>query len=179
MNMTSQYVPQTSFRIRKDGDWDVLEYDQLFKDKRVVVFSLPGAFTPTCSNTQLPNYDLMYPQFKALGIDAVYCVSVNDPFVMSAWFAELEIENVKAIPDGNMDFTRGMGMLVHKADKNFGMRSWRYAMVVENGQVLQMFVEPGKDDNVAEDPYGESSPEMVLKYCEYLNARDALVIAGA
>jgi peroxiredoxin len=146
------------------GTWKDVTTDDLFKGKRIVLFSLPGAFTPTCSSEELPSYDRMYQEFKELGIDDVYCVSVNDAFVMNAWSRDLEIKNVKMIPDGCGTFTRNMGMLVNKPAQGFGQRSWRYSMVINDGIIESLFEEPGKCDNLTSDPYGESSPESMLKY---------------
>ena len=145
------------------GSWVDKTTDDLFKGKRVVLFSLPGAFTPTCSGQQLPSYDEMYSQFRDKGIDDVYCVSVNDAFVMNAWARDLGIKNVKMIPDGDGTFTRSMGMLVNKPKQGFGMRSWRYAAIVNNGTIENMFIEPGQNDfSDDDDPYTVSSPEHVL-----------------
>ena len=147
------------------GTWKDVTTDDLFKGKRVVMFSLPGAFTPTCSSEELPSYDRMYNEFKDMGIDDVYCVSVNDAFVMNAWARDLEIQHVKMIPDGCGTFTSNMGMLVAKPEQGFGMRSWRYAAVVNDGVVEKMFEEPGfnnfSDDD---DPYVVSKPEIVKNY---------------
>ena len=145
------------------GEWKDVSTKELFGDKKVVIFSLPGAFTPTCSGQQLPTYDEMYSQFKDKGIDDVYCVSVNDAFVMNAWARDLGIKNVKMIPDGDGTFTRSMGMLVNKPKQGFGMRSWRYAAIVNDGTIDQMFIEPGQNDfSDDDDPYTVSSPEHVL-----------------
>ena len=163
MNEITQ-VPQVNFRVRELGEWVDTNTDTYFKGKRVVLFSLPGAFTPTCSNQQLPGFEKQVELFKTYNIDDVYCISVNDSFVMNAWATDQKLENVKVIPDGNGQFTQEMGMLCQKRDKCFGQRSWRYAMVVNDGNIEQMFVEPGKIDDSEEDPYGESSPENVLKY---------------
>ena len=147
------------------GTWKDVTTDDLFKGKRVVMFSLPGAFTPTCSSEELPSYDRMYNEFKDMGIDDVYCVSVNDAFVMNAWARDLEIKHVKMIPDGCGTFTSNMGMLVAKPKQGFGMRSWRYAAVVNDGWVEKMFEEPGfnnfSDDD---DPYVVSKPEIIKNY---------------
>ena len=137
---------------------------ELFGGKRVVIFSLPGAFTPTCSSQQLPGYERLYDEFRAQGIDEIYCVSVNDAFVMNAWAQQLGIKKVKMLPDGNGDFTRLMGMLVSKSAIGFGQRSHRYAAVLTDMVREKLFDEPGREDNFAGDPYGESSPENVLKY---------------
>tara|TARA_R110000744_G_scaffold194183_1_gene313004 strand:- start:165 stop:689 length:525 start_codon:yes stop_codon:yes gene_type:complete len=163
MNEITQ-VPQVNFRVRELGEWVDTNTDTYFKGKRVVLFSLPGAFTPTCSNQQLPGFEKQVELFKTYNIDDVYCISVNDSFVMNAWATDQKLENVKVIPDGNGQFTQEMGMLCQKRDKCFGQRSWRYAMIVNDGNIEQMFVEPGKIDDSVEDPYGESSPENVLKY---------------
>ena len=158
-------VPNKTFKFRVGPDWDDKSTDDLFKGKRVVVVSLPGAFTPTCSSKQLPKYEEMYDQFKAAGIDAVYCVSVNDAFVMNAWAKDLGVEKVEMVPDGDGVFTRGMNMLVDKPAQGFGLRSWRYAMVVDNKKVEKMFVEEGLNNlGLDDDPYTESTPENVLEY---------------
>ena len=146
------------------GTWKDVSTSDLFKDKKVLLFSLPGAFTPTCSGQQLPTYDDMHKQFKDKGFDAVYCISVNDAFVMNAWARDLDIKNVVMIPDGCGTFTRSMGMLVNKPAQGFGMRSWRYACVINNSIVEKWFEEPGINNNSDDDdPYTVSSPENVLK----------------
>lgn len=137
---------------------------ELFGGKRVVIFGLPGAFTPTCSTYQLPGFEELYDKFKAHGIDEIYCCSVNDAFVMNEWARQLGIRKVKMLPDGNGDFTRLMGMLVSKTSLGFGQRSHRYAVVLNELKQEKLFVEPGREDNFGSDPYGESSPENVLKY---------------
>ena len=145
------------------GEWKDVSTNELFKGKKIVMFSLPGAFTPTCSGQQLPSYDEMYNQFKDKGIDDVYCISVNDAFVMNAWARDLGIKNIKMIPDGCGTFTRSMGMLVNKPKQGFGMRSWRYAAIVNDGTIENMFIEPGQNDfSDDDDPYTVSSPEHVL-----------------
>ena len=162
-------IPEVTFKVRqKDPQWvgeytwkDVTTKD-LFSGKRVVVFSLPGAFTPTCSSFQLPGYEEKYDDFINAGIDEIYCISVNDSFVMNAWFKDQGIEKVKAIPDGNGEFTDAMGMSVNKANLGFGVRSWRYAMVVNDGEIEIIFSEPGKVGNCPIDPYEMSDPDTVL-----------------
>ena len=150
------------------GEWKDVSTKELFGDKKVVIFSLPGAFTPTCSGQQLPTYDEMYSQFKDKGIDDVYCVSVNDAFVMNAWARDLGIKNVKMIPDGDGTFTRSMGMLVNKPKQGFGMRSWRYAAIVNDGTIENMFIEPGQNDfSDDDDPYEVSAPEYVLSKLQH------------
>jgi thioredoxin-dependent peroxiredoxin len=162
-------VPEVTFKTRvrtldDDYEWKDVTTSDLFVGKRVVVFALPGAFTPTCSSFQLPGYDLRYDEFKSYNIDEVYCLSVNDSFVMNAWFNSQSIKNVKPIPDGSGEFTYAMGMSVTKANLGFGFRSWRYAMVVNDGEIEQMFEEPGKVGNCPVDPYEVSNPETVLNY---------------
>lgn len=166
-------VPDVVFhtRVRDDsigGDnpyrWEDRTTDSYFAGKRVVVFALPGAFTPTCTNEQLPTYEAEYDHIRTLGIDDVYCVSVNDAFVMNRWGKSLNIEKVKLIPDGNAEFTEAMGMLVKKKNLGFGYRSWRYAMVVKDGVIEHMFVEPGFMDDCPTDPYSISAPSSVISY---------------
>ena len=145
--------------------WEDVQTGDLFAGKRVVVFSLPGAFTPTCTSEQVPAFERAYDEFKAAGVDEVYCVSVNDAFVMYQWGKMLDVKNVKLLPDGSGDFTRRIGMLIKKNHVGFGDRSWRYAMVVDNGEIVAWFEEPGiNDDGSDADPYGESKPEPVLEW---------------
>jgi len=144
--------------------WQDFRVRDAFAGKKVVVFSLPGAFTPTCSNEQCPNYERLYQAFKTVGIDEVYCVSVNDAFVMFQWGKNLGLRNIKLLPDGNGEFTRRMGMLIDKSHLGFGMRSWRYAMVVEDNVVTSWYEEPGINDaGEDQDPYGETAPEKLLE----------------
>ena len=153
-------VPQVTFRTRVNNDWKNVTSNGIFKDRTVVVFSLPGAFTPTCSSTHLPRYNELAPAFFANGVDAIVCISVNDAFVMNEWAAGQECANVTMLPDGNGEFTAGMGMLVDKADLGFGKRSWRYSMLVKDGMVEKMFVEPQK----AGDPFEVSDADTMLAY---------------
>ena len=134
-NREGQPIPQVTFRARRDGDWYDIASHELFAGRRVILFALPGAFTPTCSSTHLPRYEELATEFAAAGIDEIICLSVNDGFVMEAWGREQRIERVRMIPDGNGDFTSGMDMLVDKRDLGFGMRSWRYSMIVDDGIV--------------------------------------------
>ena len=155
-------------RAKPEGsnDWTWVEEtsEDLFKGKRVVLFALPGAFTPTCSTTHLPGYEANYEKILEQDIDEIYCLSVNDSFVMNAWFDNLGITQVKPIGDGNCDFTRQMGMLVKKEQVTFGFRSQRYSMVVDNGRVEMIFVEDGKEDNYEGDPFSVSDSETMLDY---------------
>jgi len=164
MRREGYQIPQVEFIFREAGEFVTRTSAELFNNKRVVIFSLPGAFTPTCSAYQLPGFEENYGAFRDAGIDAIYCISVNDAFTMNAWKQDQNIQNVQLIPDGNAYFTRSMGQLVTKTNLGFGQRSWRYAAVVENGVIEKLFVEPGIRDNADDDPYRESSPETVLEY---------------
>ena len=155
-----QRVPQVSFRIRRNGEWATVTSDDIFSHKNVVVFSLPGAFTPTCSSTHLPRFNELAPAFKAQGIDAIVCISVNDPFVMEEWGRDQEAQNVFLLPDGNGKFTEQMGLLVDKSDLNFGKRSWRYSMLVRDQVIEKMFIEPDE----AGDPFKVSDADTMLAY---------------
>tara|TARA_R100000353_G_scaffold35952_3_gene28640 strand:- start:3426 stop:4037 length:612 start_codon:yes stop_codon:yes gene_type:complete len=174
------------YRVRTDGnpityinydngdenpfEWKDVVSKELFEDKRVVLFSLPGAFTPTCSTYQLPDFENLYQEIRDEGVDEVYVISVNDTFVMRQWMIHHNIQNLEFIPDGNGEFTQRMGMLVCKDHLGFGNRSWRYAAVIDNGTVEKWFEEPGinnKGDDF--DPYGNTSAEMVLDYLKWVN----------
>lgn len=146
--------------------WKQVASFELFEDKNIIAFSLPGAFTPTCSTYQLPRFEELYNKFRELGIDEVYCISVNDAFVMNAWAKKQGIENIKMIPDGSGDFTRRMGMLVDKDNLGFGMRSWRYAFHAVNCKIVKTWIEPGLSDNAYDDPYGETNPEKIYEYLQ-------------
>ncbi|MES2413655.1 MAG: glutathione peroxidase [Pseudomonadota bacterium] len=161
-NKEGQQVPDVTFKTRKGDDWaDVTSHD-LFKDKTVVVFSLPGAYTPTCSSTHLPRFNELANTLKAYGVDDVVCMSVNDAFVMNEWGKSQEAENITLIPDGNGKFTEGMGMLVDKSSLGFGKRSWRYSMLVKDGVVKKMFIEPERDG----DPFEVSDADTMLQYVD-------------
>jgi len=159
-NFEGKRVPDVTFRTRDGAEWVDLTTDDIFKDKTVIVFSLPGAFTPTCSSAHAPRYDQLAARFEELGVDDVICLSVNDAFVMNEWKDDLGIENVRFLPDGNGAFTDGMGMLVGKEDLGFGKRSWRYSMLVKDGVVEKMFIEPQEPG----DPYGESDADTMLEF---------------
>lgn len=173
MKTEGDRVPQIAWPVRVRDDsidgpnpyrWDELSNEDVFAGRRVLVFSLPGAFTPTCSTYQVPGFESNYNTICDMGVDDIYCVSVNDSFVMNKWAKDQCVERIKMIPDGNGDFTAAMGMMVERFNLGFGHRSWRYAMVVNDGVIEKMFVEPGFDHNHGEDPYGESSPETVMAY---------------
>jgi len=159
-NREGTHVPQVTFHTRRDHEWVRVNSDEVFRGKTVVVFSLPGAFTPTCSSTHVPRYNQLAPAFKRHGVDEVICISVNDAFVMNEWRDEQKAHNVTFLPDGNGDFTRGMGMLVPKDDLGFGQRSWRYSMLVKDGVVEKMFIEP----DVPGDPFEVSDADTMLAY---------------
>ncbi|REL32130.1 peroxiredoxin [Thalassotalea euphylliae] len=169
----SNLVPQVTFKTRVRDEavggenpfrWQDVTTDDIFAGKNVVIFSLPGAFTPTCSSTHLPGYEANFDKLQALGVDDVYCLSVNDAFTMYQWAQRLGADKVKMLPDGNGDFTRLMGMLVKKENLGFGDRSWRYSMHVVDGEIKQMFVEPGKMDNCPTDPFEVSDVDTMLAY---------------
>lgn len=169
----SHPAPNVTFKTRvRDasigGDnpfrWQDKTSEDIFAGKNIVLLALPGAFTPTCSSTHLPGYEAKYEELKAKGIDEVYCLSVNDAFSMFQWSKNLGIEKVKMLPDGNADFTRLMGMLVRKENLGFGDRSWRYSMHVVDGDIKQIFIEPGKVDNCPDDPFEVSDVDTMLEY---------------
>lgn len=159
-NKEGQRVPQVVFHTRKGDSWVDISSDELFANKTVVVFALPGAFTPTCSSTHLPRYNELADVLKQNGVDDIVCLSVNDTFVMNAWLADQEAEHITVIPDGSGEFTDGMGMLVDKADLGFGKRSWRYSMLVKDGVIDKMFIEP----DVPGDPFEVSDADTMLNY---------------
>jgi len=171
------HIPDVTFKTRvrdesAEGEnpfaWKDVTSSEIFKGKRVIVVALPGAFTPTCSSTHLPGYEKHYDELKGLGIDEVYCVSVNDAFSMFQWAKQLNVKNVKMLPDGNADFTRGMGMLVKKENLGFGSRSWRYSMLVEDGEISALFEEAGKVDDCPEDPFARSDVDTMLQHLKSL-----------
>ena len=159
-NKENQKVPNVTFRTRENNDWVDITTDQLFSGKKVILFALPGAFTPTCSSTHLPRYNQLASTFKKHGVDDIICLSVNDAFVMNAWKKDQEAENIKVIPDGNGEFSEKMGLLVDKNDLGFGKRSWRYSMLVEDGTIKKMFIEPVKDG----DPFEVSDADTMLNF---------------
>ena len=164
------FVPNITFKTRIETDeapgfkWHDLTSEEIFANRRVVLIGLPGAFTPTCSSTHLPTYDAYHEEICKHGIDDIYCMSVNDTFVMNAWFKNLDIKNVKPIPDGAGQFTRTLGFLVDKTNIGFGMRSWRYSMIIDNYRVENLWVEPGLGDNTDGDPFEVSDAETILNY---------------
>jgi thioredoxin-dependent peroxiredoxin len=168
-------VPDVKFILREqdaNGEYQFVERETVdfFGGKRCVIFSLPGAFTPTCTTRQLPAYEEAYSQLRHLGITHVYCISVNDSFVMDAWAASLNINQIQMIPDGNGIFTGLMDQLVLKENLGFGYRSWRYAAVVNDGVIEKLWEEPGKEDNCPDDPYTCTDPQTVIEYLKSVNA---------
>ena len=166
-------VPNATFqtRVRNDAlegpnpfEWKTVTTADIFAGKKVVLFALPGAFTPTCSTSHLPRYEELYDEFKALGVDEVICLSVNDAFVMYQWGKAQGAEKVRLLPDGNADFTQGMGMLVDKRNLGFGARSWRYSMYVEDGAIRKIFAEPGLQDDCPIDPFEVSDADTMIAY---------------
>jgi len=171
----SYHIPNTTFktRVRNESldeenpfEWKDLTSKEIFKGKKVIVFALPGAFTPTCSSTHLPRYEELYDELKKQGIDEVICLSVNDAFVMYQWGKNLGRKNVFMLPDGSGEFTRKMGMLVDKSNLGFGMRSWRYSMYVEDSEIKKLFIEPEFEDNCPIDPFEISDADTMLEYLQ-------------
>lgn len=158
--MEGKKVPNVIFPSRVDNEWVQISSDSLFKGKKIIVFALPGAFTPTCSSTHLPRYNELAPVFADHGVDNIICLSVNDPFVMNAWQGDQAAENIQFIADGNGDFSEGMGLLVDKRDLGFGKRSWRYSMLVTDGVIEKMFIEPEEPG----DPFKVSDADTMLNY---------------
>jgi len=161
-NREGQRIPNVTFKTRQGDEWVDVSTNELFDGKTVIVFSLPGAFTPTCSSTHLPRYNELASTFKKEDVDDIICMSVNDTFVMNAWKADQESENITVIPDGNGEFTNGMGMLVDKDDLGFGKRSWRYSMLVKDGVIEKMFIEPDQPG----DPFEVSDADTMLNYID-------------
>ena len=170
-------IPNTTFQVRTgdsvlddgcsfdEGMWTTMTTDDYFKGRRVVLFSLPGAFTPTCTSTQLPSFEENYNTIKTLGIDEVYCCSVNDSYVMNEWAKKMSISNIKLIPDGSGLSTKYMGMLIAKDQNGFGQRSWRYMAIINDGVIEKWWQEPGINNTGSDDdPYDETTPENCMKY---------------
>jgi glutathione-dependent peroxiredoxin len=162
-NLEETSVPEVTFRTRTDeGQWKDVTTREVFAGKKVVVFALPGAFTPTCSSSHVPRYNELAPQFAARGVNEIVCLSVNDAFVMNEWAKDQDASSIRFLPDGNGDFARAMGMLVDKTSLGFGQRSWRYSMLVEDGVIKKMFVEPEVDG----DPFLVSDADTMLRYLD-------------
>ncbi len=159
-NKEGQQVPESTFHTRRNHEWVDVSSKELFASKTVIVFSLPGAFTPTCSSSHVPRFNQLAPVFNKAGVDEIICISVNDAFVMNEWAADQHAESIRFLPDGNGDFTAGMGLLVDKEDLGFGKRSWRYSMLVKDGVIIKQFIEP----NVPGDPFEVSDADTMLTY---------------
>lgn len=159
-NREGQRIPKATFKTRSAHEWVHVGTEEIFAGRTVIVFSLPGAFTPTCSSSHAPRFNQLAATFRAHGIDEIICVSVNDGFVMNEWKLSQNAENIRFLPDGNGDFTRGMGMLVGKEELGFGLRSWRYSMLVRDGLIEKMFIEPEEPG----DPYNVSDADTMLAY---------------
>ncbi len=159
-NSEGKRVPEVTFRTRENGQWKDVTSREIFSGRTVVVFALPGAYTPTCSSTHLPRYNELWPVFKQQGVDEIVCLSVNDAFVMSEWQKDQNAPNIRFIPDGNGEFSEKMGLLVDKTNLGFGKRSWRYSMLVRDGKIEKMFIEPEKDG----DPFEVSDADTMLRY---------------
>ena len=159
-NKEGQRVPEVTFHTYQDNAWVDINSSTLFANKTVVVFSLPGAYTPTCSSAHVPRFNQLHATLKEHGVDEVICMSVNDTFVMDAWAKKQHADNIRFIPDGNGDFTEAMGLLVNKAELGFGKRSWRYSMLVKDGVIDKMFIEP----NQPGDPFEVSDADTMLDY---------------
>jgi peroxiredoxin len=169
INVEGSKVPNVTFKTRAKNasgefEWKDVSSDDLFSGKKIVIFSLPGAFTPTCSSTHLPGYEASHEKLKELGVDEVYCISVNDSFVMNAWAKDQGVQKIKMLPDGNGEFTRKIGMLVKKENLGFGMRSWRYSAFVNNGVVEKAFIEPNFSDDCPTDPFEVSDAYTMVDY---------------
>ncbi|MEA2752394.1 MAG: glutathione-dependent peroxiredoxin [Myxococcales bacterium] len=161
-NIEGQRVPEVTFRTRDGSQWKDVKTSDVFAGKKVVVFALPGAFTPTCSSAHVPRYNELLPAFKAKGVDSIACLSVNDAFVTSEWAANQQANDITFLPDGNGEFSEKMGMLVDKSSLGFGKRSWRYSMLVDDGVIKKMFIEPEKEG----DPFEVSDADTMLKYLD-------------
>lgn len=159
-NSEGKKVPHVTFKTMNDGQWQDVHSKDLFENKTVVLFALPGAFTPTCSSNHVPRYNELASVLKQNGVDEIVCLSVNDTFVMNSWKADQKAENVTFIPDGNGEFSEGLGMLVDKSAIGFGKRSWRYSMLVKNGVIDKMFIE----EDVPGDPFSVSDADTMLNY---------------
>lgn len=159
-NKEGYTIKNVDIAIQKGNQWETVSTDSIFNNRTVIVFALPGAFTPTCSSTHLPRFNELAPVFKANGVDEIVCVSVNDTFVMNSWASSQEAENITMLPDGNAELTKQMGMLVDMAQAGFGTRSWRYSMLVKNGKIEKMFIEPQKPG----DPFEVSDADTMLDY---------------
>ena len=165
MSQKGDGFPLFNYLDRRAGEFVKIDFNSEIKGKKVLIFGLPGAFTPTCSSKQLPGYESLFNKFNELGVAQIYCTSVNDPFTMNAWFDNQNIVNVRSLPDGNGDLAQSLGMFVSKKNLNFGMRSWRYSALIDDCEVVKKFVEEGKnDESKDDDPFEVSDVETMLNY---------------
>lgn len=176
-NLEGQRVPEVTFRTRDGASWKDVTSREIFQGKKVIVFALPGAFTPTCSSNHVPRYNELAGAFRSMGVSDIVCVSVNDAFVMNEWAKEQGADHVRFLPDGNGEFTQAMGMLVDKRGLGFGQRSWRYSMLVDDGVITKMFIEP----EVEGDPFLVSDADTMLKHLapDMKPPRDVLLFGRA
>lgn len=155
-----EQVPSVTFAEMKDGNVHNLPSAELFGGRRVIVFALPGAFTPTCSTAHVPGYVALLNEFKDAGVDDVVCLSVNDPFVMEAWQRSEKADGIHFVADPFGKFTQAMGMSIDHSEAFLGTRSWRYSMLVNDGKIEKMFIEPNKPG----DPFEVSDAETMLRH---------------
>ena len=156
-------VPNVNFIYRIDGENIKKNTDDIFLNKKIVIFALPGAFTPTCSDYHLPSYEDSYDKIQKYGVDDIFCLSVNDSFVQNVWKKNSNVKKVKFIPDGNADFTKEMNMLTDRSENGMGMRSFRYSMYVDNKKIIKIF----KDEN---GKFDVSDAGTMINFLESLNA---------
>lgn len=152
-------IPDTTVHRLEGGVPTAVSTDALLRGRRVVLFGLPGAFTPTCSTAHVPRFQQLAPVFFRHGIDEIICISVNDAFVMDAWARDQHADRITFLADGNGALTEALGLLVDKEVLGFGKRSWRHAMIIEDGVVQHTFIEPEKPG----DPYEVSDADTVLE----------------
>ncbi|GAB64671.1 peroxiredoxin [Plasmodium cynomolgi strain B] len=149
----------------EENDFKAIDTHELFKNKKILLISLPGAFTPTCTSKMIPQYESEYDFFiKENKFDDIYCITNNDIFVLKSWFKDMKIKKVKYVSDGNSSFTESMNMLVDKSNFFMGMRPWRFVAIVENNILIKMFQEKDKQHNMQADPYEVSSVAAVKEF---------------
>jgi peroxiredoxin len=153
-------VPNVRVHLYEDDTVKEVMSHELFAGRTVVAFGLPGAFTPTCSALHLPGYEELAPSFREHGVDTLLCITVNDPYVAAEWARQQNIRNVGVVADGNGEFTRSLDLLLDRSDKCMGQRSRRYSMLVRDGKVQKLFIEPLQGD----DPYSVSDADTMLSY---------------
>ncbi|WP_439105479.1 peroxiredoxin [Congregibacter sp.] len=142
-------IPAGKLQVMGENGPTPVSTDELFAGKKVVLFAVPGAFTPGCSMTHLPGYVVNADKILAAGVDTIACLSVNDAFVMDAWGKAQNAEHIMMLADGNGDFTKALDLELDGRGFGMGLRSQRYAMVVEDGTVTVLNVEPGAGVDVS------------------------------